>query len=220
MFMRRTLWPAIVLLLLPLVSVVQQLRARAFSNRGMAEYEERWARELPVRFAGRQLRIVDGLSPDAVLARDGQVGVVSVFLDDSLVMGPAVADVHADLPTMARYGRWLSAGRFVARSTSDTTLLVARKRIVEGRLEYDALTIRSGGFVQLDSGHNTRRSSDYPRHRVLSFLGDVPADVYRLQRWSWLPTVFLQTMGPLIGLAGATLYLVVLFWRNTRKSVA
>lgn len=73
---------------------------------------------------------------------------------------------------------------------------MARKRIVEGRLEYDALTIRSGGFVQLDSGHNTRRSSDYPRHRVLSFLGDDPADAYRLQQWSWLPTVLLQTMGP------------------------
>ncbi len=97
---------------------------------------------------------------------------------------------------------------------------MARKRIVEGRLEYDALTIRAGGFVQLDSGLNSRRNSDYPRHRVLSSLGDGPADVCRLQRCSWLPTVFLQTMGPLIGLAGATLYLVVLFWRNTRKPVA
>lgn len=91
---------------------------------------------------------------------------------------------------------------------------------MEGRLQYDVLTITSGGFVRLDSGLTTRRSSDYPRHRALSSLGDSPADVYRLQRCSWLPTVFLQTMGPLIGLAGATLYLVVLFWRNTRKPVA
>lgn len=97
---------------------------------------------------------------------------------------------------------------------------MARKRIVEGGLEYDALTIRAGGFVQLDSGLTTRRNSDYPRHRALSSLGDSTGDVYILQQWSWLPTVFLQTKGPLIGLAGATLYLVVLFWRNTRKSVA
>ena len=208
--MQRSAVLGLVFLALSIPPLIQTARANTFWHRGQEDYTEQPLVHLPLAFAGHTLRIEDSMIELTNSSGTAQLGTVQVFLDDTRLFPPSLAEVRPGISKsdFGRYHLWMDAWVFVDRNSRDSVLMFGQRTGApdQAATGYNIVTIRSDGRTQVEPIAPSNRARSFPVYRTIQFLNDEAPSVYPFDLTQVWPNIVVPILYPVVtGLLGFTL---------------